>query len=94
MIEIIDCFARLFGIGAALRVAFANHLALYNRPLLRNAWLEREWPSVTLAERVNLSLCALAGACAVYPDTFLIAYNVAFNYHFDELLGIVLFHNY
>lgn len=94
MIEIIDCFPRLFGIGAALRVAFANHLALYNRPLFRNAWFERERLSVTLAERIKLSLCALAGACAVYPDLLLVSDNVAFNYHFDELLGIVLFHNY
>ena len=66
MIEFVDCFPRLFGIATALRVAFANHLALNNRPLFRNAWLKRKQrPSVTLAEFVNFSFCALAGACAV-----------------------------
>ena len=90
MVEFIDCFPRLNGVGAALRVAFANNLTLDNRPLLRNAWFERERLPVTFAERSKLPFCALAGARAVYPDPLLIADYVAFEYHLDKLL----FHNY
>lgn len=94
MVEFINRFSRLYRVRAALRVAFANNLALDNRPFFRNVWFEREWLPITLAERINLPFCALSGARAVYPDPLLIADYVAFNHHLDKLLVIVLFHDY
>lgn len=89
MVEFINRFSRLYGVRAALRVAFANNLALGNRPFFRNVWFEREWLPVTLAERINPPFCVLSGVRAVYPDPLLIADYVAFEHHLDE----ILFHN-
>ena len=94
MIEFVDYFPRLYRVGTALRVAFANYSTFDNCTLSRNAWLERERLPVTLAKRIKLSFCALAGACAIQPDSLFVADNVAFNYHFDKLLFVVLFHTH